>query len=94
VDNVLSSFEDEIQALAYFHDSRKLMSSANFNLRSWNSNSQKLRNLALNYDVQDTDKITKILRMRWKTETDMLTFQQTYIPVTDTTTKRETLRQT
>ncbi|XP_060570545.1 uncharacterized protein LOC132728870 [Ruditapes philippinarum] len=94
VDNVLSSFEDENQALAYFHDSRKLMSSANFNLRSWNSNSQKLRNLALNYDVQDRDKITKILGMRWNTETDMLTFQQTYIPVTDTTTKREILRQT
>ena len=32
--------------------------------------------------------------MRWNTETDMLTFQQTYIPVTDTTTKREILRQT
>ncbi|XP_053398142.1 uncharacterized protein LOC128556615 [Mercenaria mercenaria] len=94
VDNILSSFEDENQTLAYFQDARVLLSSANFNLRSWNSNSQRLRNLAATNDVLDTDNITKILGMRWNAETDMLMFQTTHIPIRAITTKRELLRQT
>ncbi|XP_053373003.1 uncharacterized protein LOC128546473 [Mercenaria mercenaria] len=88
------SFEDGNQTLAYFQDARVLLSSANFNLRSWNSNSQRLRNLAATNDVLDTDNITKILGMRWNAETDMLMFQTTHIPIRAITTKREILRQT
>jgi hypothetical protein len=35
--------------------------------------------IARDYDVQDTDIIKKILGMQWNTETDILSFQQTYI---------------
>ncbi|KAH3704083.1 hypothetical protein DPMN_079138 [Dreissena polymorpha] len=46
VDNILSSFEKESDLLTYFTESRRLMSSACMNLRSWTSNSETLRSRA------------------------------------------------
>ena len=42
VDNIISSFTDEKTVCNFFRDTRDLMSSAGFNLRSWSSNSCRL----------------------------------------------------
>ena len=43
VDNILSSLSEEEDAVEYFSTARSLMAYAGFNLRSWNSNSQCVR---------------------------------------------------
>ena len=50
------------------------MSTANFNLRQWTSNSQKLREIANAQNILDTDSNTKVLGTRWNSETDELMF--------------------
>ncbi|XP_045157295.2 uncharacterized protein LOC123523710 [Mercenaria mercenaria] len=94
VDNVISSFPDEGTVADYFRDTRDLMSSAGFNLRSWNSNSNRLRGLAEAEDVLDSDKVTKILGMRWDPITDQLSVAQKNIPMFDSMTKRSILQET
>ena len=42
VDNIISSIDNESNAIDYFYESRKTMSEAGFNLRSWTSNSDKI----------------------------------------------------
>ncbi|VDI65678.1 Hypothetical predicted protein [Mytilus galloprovincialis] len=49
-----------------------MMSKAGFNLRSWNSNSIKVRQQAVSQTVLDTDTDTKVLGMRWNSNTDYL----------------------
>ena len=46
VDNVISGSPTKESAIQYFNEARKIMSDANFNLRSWASNSQHLQTLA------------------------------------------------
>jgi hypothetical protein len=76
VDNVISSFPDENTIIKYYHDTRDLMSSAGFNLRSWNSNSCHLRALSKADDIHDSDEITKILGMRWDAINDQIFLNQ------------------
>ncbi|VDI52154.1 Hypothetical predicted protein, partial [Mytilus galloprovincialis] len=81
VDNILSSVIDENEALNYFTEARQLMLKAGFNLRSWTSNNEQLRQQAAKEDVLDTDKQTKILGMRWNVENDELTYaKRTIVP--------------
>ncbi|VDI53501.1 Hypothetical predicted protein [Mytilus galloprovincialis] len=57
------------------------MLKAGFNLRSWTSNNEQLRQQAAKEDVLDTDKQTKILGMRWNVENDELTYaKRTIVP--------------
>ncbi|XP_076095349.1 uncharacterized protein LOC143066242 [Mytilus galloprovincialis] len=94
VDNVLSSMNSEEATIKYFNESRELLKQGGFNLRSWMSNSDKLRDLALSEKVLDSDKETKILGMRWDAESDTLSFAETKQLKMDTQlTKRELLRQ-
>ena len=74
VDNVLSSFENESDILTYFTESRRLMTSAGMNLRSWTSNSEALRAQAAWNGVLDSDVIVKILGMRWDPIKDEMPF--------------------
>ncbi|VDI75342.1 Hypothetical predicted protein [Mytilus galloprovincialis] len=76
VDNVLTSFTDKQSLLKFYTESRKLLSEAGFNLRSWNSNSTELQNVAGRDKIGDNDDIVKILGMRWDRESDDLKFQQ------------------
>ena len=94
VDNVISSFSDENTVIEYFWDTRNLMSSAGFNLRSWNSNSCRLRSLAEAENVLDSDKITKILGMRWDATSDQICIAQKSIPTFVSMTKRTVLQET
>ncbi|XP_071128314.1 uncharacterized protein [Mytilus edulis] len=93
VDNVLTSFTDKQSLLKFYTESRKLLSEAGFNLRSWNSNSTELQNVAGLDKIGDNDDIVKILGMRWDRESDDLKFQQIEFMEKDRMiTKREVLR--
>lgn len=69
------------------------MSSAGFNLRSWNSNSQKLRELASANNVLDADHVTKVLGMFWDAEKDELFLRQKPVQKNIVATKRDILQQ-
>ncbi|VDI05321.1 Hypothetical predicted protein [Mytilus galloprovincialis] len=51
VDNILTSIDRESDALNFFEQAREMMSKAGFNLRSWNSNSIKVRQQAVSQTV-------------------------------------------
>lgn len=95
VDNIISSFVNESRMLQYFEASRALFDKAGFNLRSWTSNSQTLRELATKLNVSDKDKITKVLGLRWDTVNDYISFaNKSALHVSNPDlTKREVLRQ-
>ena len=67
------------------------MAYAGFNLRSSNSNSQRVRDQARAEGVRD---VTKILGMQWNVKSDELSYQPRKIPATCSVTKREILQQT
>lgn len=90
----MSSFQKEDELCSYFHEARDLMSRASFNLRSWASNSDILRQLAKSENVLDPQHVTKVLGMMWNTVNDELAFANSRINVSKDVTKRELLRQT
>ncbi|XP_060554822.1 uncharacterized protein LOC132715774 [Ruditapes philippinarum] len=94
VDNVISSFQQEEQLLHFYTESRELMSSAGFNLRSWSSNSKMLQKQAINDSVIDNAQTPKILGMKWDTNSDVLLYPVRNIPNTQIVTKREILQHT
>ena len=91
VDNIVSSIEDEETAIRYFYESRKTMSVAEFNLRSWSSNSDKIRELAKEENVPDGDQSTKILGMLWDSNMDTIMYPRRDVLADDarTVTKRQ-----
>ena len=88
VDDILSSFSSEEEVLSYFRDTRNLMSSAGFNLRSWNLNSNNICKLALAENVLDADQVTKVLEIFWDAEKDKLFLRLNPIQKRDVVTKR------
>lgn len=93
VDNVISSLDSKEEVQNYYKEARNIMNSASFNLRSWTSNCDELRNIAKKENVLDADVTTKILGMRWNVNTDTIAFQQHEYTPTATTTKREVLQE-
>jgi hypothetical protein len=95
VDNLASGTDNE--DAIYFKHTRSIMSSANFNLREWNSNSSKIRALANEENAQDDNTETKLLGLRWNSKVDTLKLQEKR-PLTDpdenvvSITKRDVLR--
>ncbi|XP_053402669.1 uncharacterized protein LOC128557991 [Mercenaria mercenaria] len=92
VDNVLSSFQLQVELLTYFREARSLMSKAGMNLRSWTSNSAALRSQAAAEGVLDNDEVTKVLGMRWEPVANQKSFARREIPLLETVTKRTILR--
>ena len=90
---ILSSLSEE-DAVEYCSTARSLMAYAGFNLRSWNSNSQRVRDQARAKVVLDKDNVTNILGMQWNVKNDQLSYQRRKIPATGYVTKREILQQT
>ena len=83
VDNIISSFPQECDVIDFFRDTRALMSAANFNLRSWNSNSSAVRGIAKADSIFDNDETSKILGMRLDAIYDTISFPERPIPVPD-----------
>ena len=72
VDNVISGCNSEKDAVHYYKQSRTIMSQANFNLRTWASNSAQLQSLAKQDGSAETSDTVKILGLQWNTSSDTL----------------------
>ncbi|XP_061171675.1 uncharacterized protein LOC133181151 [Saccostrea echinata] len=88
VDNVISSFASETDAIEYFRESRKIMMDAGMKLRSWASNSKLLHTEAMHNGLHDSDDLKKLLGLRWDPMNDKLSFAKREIPKIETVTKR------
>ena len=80
VDNVVTGCDTEIDALQYYYKARHTMKSANFNLRSWASNSPKLNAQATTDGSADPNHVVKLLGMTWNTEADTLALVSKQLP--------------
>jgi len=74
VDNVISGSPTEESAIQYFNEARKIMSDANFNLRSWASNSHHLQAIARDNQVVDENQLVNVLGLHWNTTEDRICF--------------------
>ena len=72
VDNVISGRDQETENLHYYQESRSIMTAANFNLRSWASNSPLLRAQTEKDQIADTNTVVNILGLRWDPSHDTL----------------------
>ena len=64
VDSVISGGNSEEEVVSYYNKSRALISQANFNLRSWASNSIQLQNLAKQDGTAETSNTVKVLGLQ------------------------------
>ena len=94
VDNIVSGGTTEQSVTQYFREARRIMSKANFNLRSWASNSQCLQTVAQEEKVADENKVVSVLGLHWDTAEDKLSFIPKKIDSTanSTVTKRKILQ--
>ena len=72
VDNVVSGSHSKEAAIDYFIQSRSILGKANFNLRSWASNSKQLNTTARTHNVLDDTNPVKVLGLWWDTHSDMI----------------------
>ena len=70
VDNILSGCNTEDKLLTYYKLSQQHMSQANFNLRSWSSNSRRLQAVTTRDKTNDPHTTVGLLGLRWNTITD------------------------
>ena len=76
IDSILSGCSTEEALLTYYKEARITLSEANFNLRSWASNSNQLRTLAKADQVADNNEKVNVLRLVWNTVDDSLELSQ------------------
>ena len=93
VDNILSGCNTEEELLAYYSQSRDVMSQAKFNLRSWSTNSKRLQEVTRQDNTSDPSTTVGILGLRWNIATDMLSLSTRKLPAINTfVTKRDILQ--
>ena len=93
VDNILFGCNTEGELLAYYSQSRDVMSQAKFNLRSWSTNSKRLQEVTRQDNTSDPSTTVGILGLRWNTTTDMLSLSTRKLPAINTfVTKRDILQ--
>ena len=93
VDNILSGCNTEDELQVYYKQSRELMSQANFNLRSWSSNSHCLRTITARDKTGDPNSTIGLLGLRWNTTTDALSLTPRLLsPANTFVTKRDVLQ--
>ena len=94
VDNILSGCPTEEETVAYYTEARTALSEANFNLRSWASNSKQLRNTAGKDQVADSCEQINTLGLVWNTTNDNLSLAPKFFSLDQPlATKREVLQQ-
>jgi len=74
VDNIVSGCLSEEDAIHYFKEARAMMLEANFNLRSWVSNSPQLQTVAQEEKIAYSNKMVNILDLYWDVSTDRIHF--------------------
>jgi hypothetical protein len=70
VDNLISVQPTENDVTHYYKSARSIMSSGNFNLRAWASNSPQLKCHCLQEGTADAKTTASVLGLRWNTLTD------------------------
>ena len=74
VDNVVSGTGNTGDAMQYYENSNELMNTAGFNLRSWSSNCEEIRDRAAKDGTLEPNTNVNVLGLRWQTLSDNLTF--------------------
>ena len=72
VDNVLTGCATEAEAIDYYTKARSILDKAKFNLRSWSSNSEQVRQSAQRDNVADKNDTIKVLGLLWHTRSDTI----------------------
>ena len=94
VDNILSGCSTEEGAITYYNEARATLCAANFNLRSWASNSNHLSIAARKDQVADGNERVNVLGLVWNTIDDTLSLTQKPLDMGHpTVTKRQVLQQ-
>ena len=90
----MSGCTNETSAVDYYTEARELISKANFNLRSWASNSPNLTTKANHDQVADTNTAVNVLGLLWNTASDVLSLMPKSLQTSQTTqsTKRTVLQ--
>ena len=92
VDNIISGCDTETQLLHYYTEARDIMSQANFNLRSWASNSTTLQQIATADKTIDHKTTVQILGLLWNTCTDTMSLTPKPLPTSNMVSKRSVLQ--
>ncbi|XP_065889723.1 uncharacterized protein [Dysidea avara] len=74
VDNVITGGPTEESVVQYFRKARTYMSEANFNFRSWVSNSPQLQAITHKESVADPSQMVNLLGLHWNVSTDQVCF--------------------
>ena len=74
VKNVISGSPTEESTIQYFIESRRIMSEANFNLRSWASNCQQLQANVRSNQAFVENQVVNVLGLQWNTTEDRICF--------------------
>ena len=94
VDNILSGCSTEEESVAFYTEARTILSEANFNLRSWASNSKQLCDSAKKDQVADACEQVNTLGLVWNTTSDKLSLAHKVFSLDHSlATKREVLQQ-
>ena len=95
VDNIVTGCESEESAAAYYSTAREIMNDANFNLRSWASNSNTLMEQAWKDGTAADPGSVNVFGIQWDTNNDTISLiLKNPIPTYHTlVTKREALRE-
>ena len=90
---IISSLSEEA-ILHYYKEAKSIMSEANFNLRSWASNSQQLQTIAKADGVLDSNTTVNLLGLKWNTCADTIAILPRQLKSKDNTpiTKRSILQ--
>ena len=72
VDNLISGCDSEQEVIDYYTESRSIMRQANFNLRSWSTNSRNLCVITKAEQTNDSNTCVNLLGLRWNTLNDTL----------------------
>ena len=74
VDNLISGGTTEENVIRYFREATDIMSKANFNLRSWASNSLELQTIVQKENIADASQVVNLLGLHWNTTSDKVSF--------------------
>ena len=91
VDNIISGCDTETQLVHYYTKARDIMSQANFNLRSWASNSTILQQIATADKTIDHNTTVQILGLLWNTCTDKMSLTPKSLPASNIVSERSVL---
>ena len=89
VDNIISGCHSEEAAIQYYNSARTIMAKAEFNLRSWASDSTQLQTTAKQDEVAELGHIVMIRGLQWNIHSDTFFASRNISTDTSFITKRD-----